>query len=143
MKKVLFSALLLILACAASAQDTGKIDDIKKLLELTGSGKMGKQVMDAMLPSLKAMAPDVDAKFWDDFMAEVHPEELMDLVVPIYDKYYTHDEIRELIAFYESPLGKKMVDRMPAIMQESMAAGQAWGRELAQKVIDKLDSDRN
>ena len=59
-------------------------------------------------------------------------------MVPIYDKYYTEEEINQIIAFYNSPVGKKMISTMPLVMQESMAAGQAWGKQLAAKVAQEL-----
>lgn len=38
----------------------------------------------------------------------------------IFDKHFTESEIKEWIAFYKSPVGKKMVELMPVMMSESM-----------------------
>lgn len=60
------------------------------------------------------------------------------MIIPIYDKYYTADEINKLIEFYQKPLGKKLISVMPQIMQESMQTGQAWGEEVGKKVYKNL-----
>jgi uncharacterized protein len=40
--------------------------------------------------------------------------------VPIYQKYYTRPEMDAILAFYESPAGRKMMTTMPAMMGEIM-----------------------
>jgi hypothetical protein len=66
----------------------------------------------------------------DSFVAE--------RLVPIYDQYLTHEDIKGLVAFYESPLGAKLLSVMPQMSQESMLAGQTWGREFAETVRQRL-----
>ncbi|MFN7927058.1 MAG: DUF2059 domain-containing protein [Blastocatellia bacterium] len=39
---------------------------------------------------------------------------------PIYDKYYSADELKELVVFYRSPVGRKWVENVPSITQEAM-----------------------
>jgi len=123
---------------AAPAISDARKENIKRLLVLTNSSKIAVQVMRAMLKPMKVSAPQVPAQFWESFMNEVHEEDLMDQIVPIYAKYYTDDEIKGLIAFYESPLGVKVISVLPSVMQESVAVGQTWGREMAKRAIEKL-----
>ena len=40
--------------------------------------------------------------------------------ISLYDKYFTEDELRDLITFYKSPTGKKTLSVMPQFMAESM-----------------------
>lgn len=81
-------------------------DHVRSLLEITGSGKVGIQVMGSMITSYKKSMPSVPDVFWDDFLKSAKPEALIDLMIPIYAKYYTDEEIVQLIAFYKTPLGK-------------------------------------
>ncbi|UBQ51286.1 DUF2059 domain-containing protein [Aeromonas hydrophila] len=46
-------------------------------------------------------------------------------VAAIYRKHFTEAELKQLIAFYQSPVGKKSLDTMPAIFQESALVGQS------------------
>jgi hypothetical protein len=52
-----------------------------------------------------------DATLVDDMVAEM---------VPLYANTYTVDEIRQLSAFYQSPLGQKMLASTPKLMAQSM-----------------------
>ncbi|MFN7971098.1 MAG: DUF2059 domain-containing protein [Acidobacteriota bacterium] len=122
------------------AAHEAKVKDIRRLMEMTGAGQIGIQVMDRMMVNMKQAMPDVPETFWTEFRAGIHPDELVALAVPVYDKYLTHDEIKQLIAFNESPLGKKVTQVMPQIMQECMGAGEQWGRRIAEDAIKKLDA---
>jgi hypothetical protein len=128
-------------ARAEAAADDAKRADIRKLLELTGSGKMGVMVIQNMLGQFKKSMPDVPQKFWDDFINECKPDELIELCIPAYEKNLSHEDIKAAIVFYQSKPGKRVLAAQPQIMQESMKAGQEWGRALAQKVMDKLKAD--
>lgn len=120
--------------------ETQKQKDIRKLLKITGSGELGTQVMAQMIGNMKKAMPQVPEKFWGDFMKEVHTDELIDLIVPVYDHNLSQGDVTELIRFYESPTGKKFVSVLPKITQESMGVGEKWGRDLAMKVMVKLQA---
>lgn len=138
MKKFFITILLVGLSVTAFSQNISKNQKIRDLLELTGAGKLGEQIAKKMLASFKDSYSNVDPQFWDEFSNQIKSEDLVNLIVPIYDKYYTEDDIDQLISFYKTPIGKKVIETLPAISQESMQAGQTWGRELAQKVMRQL-----
>ena len=113
-------------------------NDIRKLLQQTGADKMAKQMMSQMIMMQRRANPSVPGEFWDEFEKDANTEELMELSIPSYAKHLTHDEIKGLIKFYESPLGKKLIKAQPMIMQESMMAGQKWGMQLGREIAEKL-----
>ena len=43
-----------------------------------------------------------------------------ELYYPVYERHFNTSEFREIIAFYESPVGKKFVSLAPNLMQESV-----------------------
>ncbi len=137
MKKL---ALLCLVCCLSTVlySQTSKKEKIRNLMDVTGSGKMGAQVVQALIPSFQQAHPDVPQQFWDNFAKGLKVEDLIEQIVPIYDKYYTEEDIDQIIAFYNSPVGKRMISTLPMVMQESMAAGQAWGKQLAEKVAQEL-----
>ena len=63
---------------------------------------------------------------------------MLSLIVPVYSNNFTHDEIKGLIEFYQTDLGKKTIEVMPVVLQQSMAAGQMWGRLMGGKVDEKV-----
>lgn len=137
MKKLTVLLFICIASVSAFAQSS-KADKLKQLLELQGSGKMGETVIKTMIESYKKAYPSVDAKIWDEFASEMKGSEMVALIIPIYDKYYTESDIDQLIAFYNTPIGKKSIELMPVIMQESMSVGQEWGKKIAEKMAKKL-----
>lgn len=115
-----------------------KTQRIKTLLELTGSGNIGVQVAKNMIALYQKNYPKVESQFWEDFAKEIKAEDLVNLIIPIYDAHYTTEDINAMIEFYQTPVGKKMIQKIPQITQESMQAGQAWGKEIGEKVIRQL-----
>ena len=154
---ILLSLLAIGAARSQEPQPPAKVDpakeaDIRHLFELTGAGKigiqMGQQMLQAVRPMLEQTLPpgqDRSKKIVDTFMqkfqAQLTPQAFFDLTVPIYDKHFSAEEIRGLIQFYESPLGKKMIGEMPAIVEESSAVGRAWGSQVVLKVFAEMESE--
>ncbi|MNT21075.1 hypothetical protein D3C72_1563990 [compost metagenome] len=58
----------------------------------------------------------------------------------IYTSNFSESELKELIAFYESPLGRKVLDKMPALTQQSAQLTQSR-LEGAVPEVNKLLSD--
>lgn len=126
-----------------------KRNDILKLIEITGSRNMGIQFADninhRLAQMLKSTNPDMPKRAYEILREETtrliksRIDDFINMIVFIYSKYYSDKEIRELIAFYETRLGKKTIEVMPDIMKESMAAGQAWGKSLAPDLVANLE----
>lgn len=126
-------------------EQEAKQADIRHLLELTGAVNMANQSMDGMEKSVKSLMsgslPPGEYRdqlldlFFQKFRAKRDTNQLVELVIPIYDKYYTHDDIKALIAFYETPVAKKMVAVLPKVLEESQAAGLKWGGELGRECM--------
>lgn len=145
---VILISLLILLPVSAQKVEKGvsqdrsaKIKDIRRLMDITGSGNIGMQVMSNMIESYKKMLPNVPPSFWDGFVKEVDIDSLVEMIIPIYDKYLTHEEIKEIIKFYESPVGKKLIKVLPMITNESMEVGSKWGRDISNKLIEKLQKE--
>ncbi len=127
-------------APAAAPIDPAFEQDIRQLLAATGAAAMGEQVMDQMIGSMKPMAPQLPETFWTELRVEVTGDSLIELVVPIYAKHLNPEDVKALLAFYESPAGKKLIAVQPAITAESMEVGQAWGQAVAMKVVAKMQA---
>lgn len=65
----------------------------------------------------------------DSFNQIFKVDEVLLRLVPIYDKYYTEEELREFIAFYGTPAAQKMISATPNIMQEAMDVSAQYFRE--------------
>jgi len=52
--------------------------------------------------------------------AKLTPDILVTLAIPIYEKYFTNEEIKGMTEFYQTPLGRKMLTASPQVMAEVM-----------------------
>jgi hypothetical protein len=122
-------------------EEAEKINNIKKLLDITGSRNISRKLITQLIDGLKSEYPQVPAKFWDAFMDELNPNKMIDEYIPIYSKYFTNEEIKGIISFYETPLGKKTLSVIPQISKESTATGIKYGREAAERALEKLKAE--
>lgn len=137
MKKIFLTCLFIVSMNSAGFCQT-KIQDIQKLLEITGARQQAEQMFDLMLPSLVSIAPGAPSAFWTLFRSKLDINGLVNLIVPLYDKHFSHEDIKNLIQFYESPIGKKLLEVTPLISQESYSVGEIWGQRLANEIISEL-----
>jgi uncharacterized protein len=59
-------------------------------------------------------------------------------IAEIYAHTFTGDELRQVTAFYRSPVGQRFLEKMPVIAQESMAMGQKFGEEVAGDMRNRM-----
>lgn len=138
-----------IVLCVVSTSISATQGDAKRdvaqvaheLLRVTGAGELGIRMMNQMIDVQRQTLPDVPDKFWHDFMAEVDPDDLNRLVVPVYARHFTVEEMESMIAFYRTPTGQKLISKLPVITEESMAVGRRWGMELGLRIARKLKED--
>ncbi|MCG9792728.1 DUF2059 domain-containing protein [Flavobacterium algicola] len=139
MKAKLFALFLLTTVTFSFAQTSeSKTAAIHELLNLTGSAKMGIQVGQAVMNSMRKSQPDVPEEFWEESEKEFNAENLIELIVPIYDDNYSEAEINGLIAFYKTTLGQKVISTLPIVVSQSMEAGRQWGSQLSFKIYKRL-----
>ena len=96
---------------------------------------MMKQIMQAMskpmhdmihqqfLKDQAKLPPDFETRMsgiMDDMLNNMPLDEMMQSMVPVYQKHFTHGDIDALIAFYSAPIGQKVLREMPAITAEAM-----------------------
>jgi len=135
MKKVLIVALLFSVAVTSSsiADEASHKRAALELLEVANTQKMLDQMMTSITSMMeeqcKTMKLPPDGKeaaaafqreimvWFSDFFVW---EQMRDLYVDIYVDVFTEDELKELIRFYQSPLGQKVLKKMPELMQKSI-----------------------
>jgi uncharacterized protein len=105
--------------------------------------------MSTFLPQLMQLVrtanPDIDERLLERLADEVQAEarasqdELDGISAEIYlRRFFSGAELAGLIAFYRTPLGQKVLEVMPAVMQESAAAGGTWGQAVAARAVARL-----
>ncbi len=56
----------------------------------------------------------------------------------VYDKYYTTEELKDLVAFYRTPTGQKTIKVMPQLFSESMSLTSARLMPLVQPLMREV-----
>jgi hypothetical protein len=64
----------------------------------------------------------------------------LDMVIPIYAKHFNHTDIKGLLRFYQTDLGKKTIKIWPLILQESMTLAQDWSKSLGPIIQKNVNS---
>lgn len=146
-----------VLACAVLVSPTGAsaqaVDpafekDIVRLLDLTGAQKLGEQMTASFTQqfgqALRQANPNVPPRMIEiagDVAKTLFAKEYPSLVphmVSAYAKVMTRDDVRQLIAFYESPLGRRVLELTPLIAQAGTEASQTWVQQITPQLQAEL-----
>ena len=65
-------------------------------------------------------------------------DELSDEVARLYATNFTEPELKDMLAFYKSPAGKKLLAEQPTVVDASMKFAQDWANKLSDEVIAKM-----
>lgn len=101
-------------------------------------------LVDAMIAQMRKAKSDVPDQMWEFLRTTVEDEyraESDDLLIAsakIYSDHFTDAELDQMIAFYKSDVGLKLLRERPAIIRESAALGQAWAARMQPIVMDKI-----
>ncbi len=114
--------------------------DVIRLFEASNLTAPYKAVIPQLFSQFKAMNTKVSAGVWTELENEMLSDvsELQKMLIPVYQKHFTQSEIRAIIAFYETPAGRKFAEKQVPLSQESMQVSQSWAQLVGQKVADKL-----
>jgi hypothetical protein len=113
---------------------------IRDLLKTTGTTDLMQQMKRQIFDSFRKMAPSAGDDVWRELERRFDVNELTEKLIPIYDKYYSAEDLKGILQFYHSPLGQRVLSTMPGVLSESMAIGQEWGRRKGEEIEKELRS---
>jgi uncharacterized protein len=144
MKKLLITTLIIICSYVSIAHaeiSSEKRKEVETMLRLTGMEKLMTQMKSQMISVFQKQIPDVSQDFWNRFEQKMDVRELIEKIIPVYDKYYTLEDLKAVNAFYESPAGQKVLATLPQVMQESMKIGQEWGEKIGKQAAAEAEEE--
>ncbi len=117
-KTILIIALLVGTTFSLQAQENEAFK--KDALELI---KKSEGMVDSMLDQLYTMIPEDKL---EDFKKELNPimQEYYEQAAEVSMKHYTHEEVKEILEFYNSKIGETMMEKQGEITKETMALSQ-------------------
>jgi len=114
---------------------------LQTMFKVSGSEEIYQTAISKMFTMFKEQYASVKEETWVSLEAEFKNtsiNDLIELLTPTYQKHLTLEEIKGLIEFYETPVGKKYAQKSPLIMQESMQIGQQWGMKIGEEFAKKM-----
>ncbi len=139
---------VLALATMVQAEDVERRALAEQLLEgmhmqetIEESFAMVKQMMPAQMKQMgfsdaasSGQAQDAIQKTMDLVMSEMSWDKLKGDYISIYAETFTVEELKGLVRFYASPIGKKLIEKQPELMQRSMQISQKQMMALMPKI---------
>ena len=117
---------LLALILSASAQNTNATDEyketLKKIMDFSGTSTTTGDFLQRLSSIMKLNAPKKDEAYWNEFSKnwkEKVENKVFEMYMPVYEKYFTLEELKAVAAFYESPVGKKYKEASLIVMRET------------------------
>lgn len=116
MKKLVVTAFILM-ATVSFAQQKATKDDVLKMLDKMGTNASMKAATKQILP----MIPEAKkGAFLLEFEGVIN--KIKDKTADIYLEEYTAEDVKNILAFYETPAGKKITEKAGLITEKSQTA---------------------
>jgi hypothetical protein len=64
--------------------------------------------------------------------------EILDEVAKTYATHFSEQELKDIVAFFKSPVGKKMLAQEPIAIDQSLKAAQSWANNFSDVVLDRI-----
>jgi hypothetical protein len=119
----------------------------KQIVELKGAKELYQPLVRGVIQKVKNQfmqtnfmwgkdLNEIAANLERDYSPRVN--ELVDTSARIYASYFTEAELKEILTFYQSPVGRKLIAEEPKALEESMANAGNWGDKFSDEVIAKM-----
>lgn len=117
-----------------------KQEKVRRLMAATGAEASGRMMLDMMTQHFQRMST-LPPGFMEKFREVAEEESMVDMLVPVYMKHFTEEDLDAALAFHESPAGKRFLAAQPLVMQEAKEVGEQWGVRLAEKTLQALKEE--
>lgn len=122
----------------------------KELIDLKGAASAYDPLVNGVIeyhknfylqtnPTLQRDLNQVAQKLADDLSPR--KAEMQQELTRIYAAHFTEQELKDALAFYKTPLGKKLIAEEPKALEESMKAADDWSRQFATEVDAKFRAE--
>jgi len=111
---------------------------LKQLFTATGSKDRLDAIRIQAVGDYHAKYPELSDAFLVQIDQSLSIDSLVTAFEPLYIRHFSLEEIKELASFYKTPLGKKVMNEMPALMTEKNAVAANFYKAIQQRVERQL-----
>jgi hypothetical protein len=90
-------------------------------------------------PMLSRDLTEIAARLRIEYAPRV--SELLGEVARLYAARLSEAELKDVLAFYKSPVGQKIILLEPAILDQSIAFSETWASKFSQEVLTKIRAE--
>lgn len=137
MSFALYIAVFFAIPSSLSAQkqdQSNKYEDtLTKILKISGSTASTDSILPQVLSMIKQISPTTDEASLKEFATkwkEKIEKKVIEAYTPIYQKHMTLNELKQVVAFYESPVGRKLCETVSDCMGKTFPLMQQLGSEM-------------
>ena len=139
MNKIAICFLSVLLTVSSYASEETKRENLEKLFVVMKVDSMMdtiyaqmNQMMQGMRKQLKVKPSEEEQEIFDKYNTKLITalksymgwEKIKEPMIEVYLKYYTEKEIQDMLVFYSSDTGRSVVQKMPALLSDSMLLSQ-------------------
>jgi len=146
----LAAALLLAASVLGGAALAQPAPTARELVETKGGTAMFDPVIVSVVEQTKAALLQTNpqlAKDLNDVALQLRGEfasrrnELMAYAAKLYADRFSEQELKDMLAFYKSPLGKKMTNVEPQVLDATFEYVQQWGQKVSEEVMNRFRAE--
>jgi hypothetical protein len=134
-------------AQSAKAPSPAALAMAKELIATTGATQLFNPLIAGVVeqarllylqqdPGLSADVAQIAAKMRTDLQPRF--AQLAEEVSRLYATHFTEQELKDILAFYKSGSGKKLLSEQPIVIDNSMRFAQDWANKLSDEVVAKM-----
>jgi len=116
----LFMILIIVFGCKERSNNPDKL--ATEIIELSGSKEQFKLFLDAFLKNVSERRANA-------IKGLVDVNEFCDRMIPLYKKHFSVTEMQDLIDFYNSDTGQKLIRLNPTLFKEGSEIGEQYFKE--------------
>lgn len=91
-------------------------EQIKEYLAITSAAENAHKMITQNVATSRANAPSyVPSTFWDDLSKSMGSIDLVTALIPVYQKYFSQEDMAAALVFYKTPAGKHILDDQPLV----------------------------
>jgi len=103
------------------------------------SQKMASDKLSKLTPEEQKKFQEAMQGSLDDIMDAMRLDELISDMIPVYQKYLTKEDLDEIVAFYSSPVGQRLLDKSPAMTAEGMKISMERMEKMMPEIMAKME----
>ena len=122
----------------------------KQIVQIKGVQAMMDPISRGVVEKVKNVVMQTNfmwGKDINEITVQMHKEfdgrssELVDTAAHAYASHFTEPELKQILAFYQSPIGQKMVVEEPKAIEDSMSGAATWADNLSVDVINRMRAE--